>query len=94
MKYAATMGSGVMIRIPNFIKIGSSNHKLIGGIQTHRQHKDLIGLLLFYQNKEGRLQTENAFLCTYTHKELRKRGAMRSLLQRGAPLPKVSKSLR
>jgi hypothetical protein len=67
MKYAATIGSGAMTSIPNFIKIGSSNHKLIRGIQTHRQHKDLISLLLFYQNKESRLQTESSFFCAHFH---------------------------
>jgi hypothetical protein len=37
-----------------FIKIGSAIQKWIGGdTQTHRQHGDLIGLLLFFQNKES-----------------------------------------
>jgi hypothetical protein len=31
MKYAVEMGSGVMIYIPSFINIGSSNEKLIRG---------------------------------------------------------------
>jgi hypothetical protein len=35
MKYAVEMGSGAMIYIPSFIKIGSAIQKLIGGI--HRQ---------------------------------------------------------
>jgi hypothetical protein len=30
MKYAAEMGSGSMIQIPNFIKIGSAIQKLTG----------------------------------------------------------------
>jgi hypothetical protein len=34
VKYAVEMGSGVMIYIPGFIKIGSGIQKLIGGIQT------------------------------------------------------------
>jgi hypothetical protein len=33
MKYAVEMGSGVMIYIPNFIKIGSGIQKLMGGIE-------------------------------------------------------------
>jgi hypothetical protein len=31
MKYVVEMGSGTMICIPDFIKIGSSIQKLIGG---------------------------------------------------------------
>jgi hypothetical protein len=31
MKYAIGMGSGAMIHIPSFIKIGSGIQKLIGG---------------------------------------------------------------
>jgi hypothetical protein len=31
MKYAVEMGSGAMIYIPSFIKIGSDIQKLIGG---------------------------------------------------------------
>jgi hypothetical protein len=33
MKYAVEMGSGAMIYIPSFIKIGSGIQKLRGGIQ-------------------------------------------------------------
>jgi hypothetical protein len=37
MKYAVEMGSGAMIYIPSFIKIGSGIQKLIrGDTQTHR----------------------------------------------------------
>jgi hypothetical protein len=31
MKYAVEMGSGAMIHIPNFIKIGSGFQKFMGG---------------------------------------------------------------
>jgi hypothetical protein len=55
MKYAFAMGSGAMIYIPSFIKIGSGILKLTGGI--HRQHGDPISLLLFFQNNESRLIT-------------------------------------
>jgi hypothetical protein len=56
MKYAADMGSGAMVYIPSFLKIGSGIQKLMGGnTQTHRQHGDLLSLLLFFQNKECRL---------------------------------------
>jgi hypothetical protein len=49
MKYAVGMGSGAMIYIPSFIKIGSGIQKLIGGdTQTHRQHGDRISLLSFF----------------------------------------------
>jgi hypothetical protein len=47
MKYAVKMGSGAMIYIPSFIKIGSGIKKLIEG-GTDRQHGDFISLLLFF----------------------------------------------
>jgi hypothetical protein len=48
MKYAVEMGSGAVIYIPRFIKIGSGIQKLIGeDTQTHREHGDLISLFLF-----------------------------------------------
>jgi hypothetical protein len=63
MKYAIEMGSGVMIYIPGFIKIGSAIQKLIVGgyTDTHRytvtqQQGDLISLLLYFQKKENRLK--------------------------------------
>jgi hypothetical protein len=50
MNYAFEMGSGATIYIPSFIKIGSGIKKLIkGDTQTHRQHGDLISLLLFFK---------------------------------------------
>jgi hypothetical protein len=56
MKYAVEMGSGAMIYIPSFKKIGSGNQKLMGwDSQTHRQHGDLISLFSFSQTKENRL---------------------------------------
>jgi hypothetical protein len=54
MKYAVEIGSGAMICIPSFIKIVSTIQKLGGG-GVHRHHGDPISLLLFFQNKEGRL---------------------------------------
>jgi hypothetical protein len=57
MKYAVEMGSGAMIYIPSFIRIGSGTQKLIGGI--HRQHGDRISLLSFFQNKASRLKPRN-----------------------------------
>jgi hypothetical protein len=42
MDYAIAMGSGSLIYIPSFIKIGSAIYKLIGGIHTQtarRSHK-------------------------------------------------------
>jgi hypothetical protein len=48
MKYAVEMGSGAMIYIPSFMKIGSGIQKLIrGNTQTQRQQGDLISLLFF-----------------------------------------------
>jgi hypothetical protein len=54
MKYAVEISLVAMIYIPSFIKIGSGIQKLLGGI--HRQHGDLISLLLSFQNKESRLK--------------------------------------
>jgi hypothetical protein len=41
MNYSTEMGSGAMIYIPSFMKIGSGIRKLIGGIhiQTHTDRK-------------------------------------------------------
>jgi hypothetical protein len=48
MKYAAEIGSGAMIHIPSLIKIGFRHSKVNSGdSQTHRQHGELISLLLF-----------------------------------------------
>jgi hypothetical protein len=59
MKYAVDMGSGAMIYVPSFIKIGSGIQQLIGGedsqTHTHIQHGDHISLLSFFQHKECRL---------------------------------------
>jgi hypothetical protein len=56
MKYATAMGSGTIIYIPSFIKIGSNIQKLMGGdSQTQRQHGDLVSLLSFVQNEENTL---------------------------------------
>jgi hypothetical protein len=43
------MGLGVMIYIPDFIKIGSGIQKLIGDVYRHRQHGDRISLLSFFK---------------------------------------------
>jgi hypothetical protein len=53
MAYAVDMGSGVMLYIPIFIKIGSEILKLIGGIHgyTETQHEDRISLLSLFHNK-------------------------------------------
>jgi hypothetical protein len=51
MKYAAEIGSDAMMYISSFTEIGSGIQKLKGGgmdSQTHRQHGDLISLLLFF----------------------------------------------
>jgi hypothetical protein len=41
MKYTIEMGSGAMIYVPSFIKVGSGILKLVRGI--HRQHKPTLG---------------------------------------------------
>jgi hypothetical protein len=48
------MGSGAMIYVPSFIKIGSGVQKLIRGIHrhTHRQLRDLISLLYLFKIRE------------------------------------------
>jgi hypothetical protein len=54
------MGSGVLIYVPSFIKIGSGVQKLIGGgyTHTHGQQRDLISLLYFFKiRKVGYLST-------------------------------------
>jgi hypothetical protein len=50
MKYAVEMGSGAVIYVPSFIKIGSGVQKSIRGIHrhTHGQQRDLISPLYFY----------------------------------------------
>jgi hypothetical protein len=46
MEYAVEMGSGAVIYVPGFIKIGSGIQKLIlGDTQTHRHHGDSISLI-------------------------------------------------
>jgi hypothetical protein len=47
---AVEIGSGAMIYLPSFIKMANS--------ETHRQHGERIGILLFFQNKESRLKTK------------------------------------
>jgi hypothetical protein len=55
MKYAVEMGSGALICIPSFMKIGSTIQKFIRGIHRHIQHGDRLSLLKFFQNKESTL---------------------------------------
>jgi hypothetical protein len=47
------MGSGAVIYVPCFIKIGSGVQKLMGGggghKHTHGQQRDLISLLCFFK---------------------------------------------
>jgi hypothetical protein len=55
-KCAVEMGSGAMIYVPSFMKIGPGIQKLKGGGGTRRQHGDRISVLPFLQNKESRLK--------------------------------------
>jgi hypothetical protein len=41
MKYAVEMGSGAMIYIPSFIKIGSGIQKLLGRIHSHTDRMEI-----------------------------------------------------
>jgi hypothetical protein len=56
--YVAEMGSRAVIYVPSFIKIGSGIPKSMGGIHrhTHRQQRDVLSLLFFFQNKESGLK--------------------------------------
>jgi hypothetical protein len=68
MKYAVQMGLSAMIYIQSFIKICPGIQKLIGGNkQTHRQHRGLISLLLFLQNKESRLKMKQSTELVWPH---------------------------
>jgi hypothetical protein len=51
MKYAVDMGSGAVVYIPSFMKIGSAVHKLMGVVtQTAgRSHKHT---LIFFKNRK------------------------------------------
>jgi hypothetical protein len=58
MKYAVEIGSGGMMYLPSFVKIGSGVKKLMEGIHRHtdsmeRFHKPA---LFFFQNKESKLK--------------------------------------
>jgi hypothetical protein len=41
MKYAVKMGSGAMMYIPSFVKIGSGIQKLMLGIHRHTDRKEI-----------------------------------------------------
>jgi hypothetical protein len=54
MKYAAEMGSGTMILHTKFHNNWFRHSKVDkGNSQAYRQHRDIISLLLFFQNKES-----------------------------------------
>jgi hypothetical protein len=44
MSYAVEMVLGVTIYTPSFIKFGSANQKLMGDIQTYKEHGGRISL--------------------------------------------------
>jgi hypothetical protein len=56
MKYTVKMGSVAITRTPSFIKSGSGIQQLrewgFTDTQTHRQHGELIGLLLFLKTRK------------------------------------------
>jgi hypothetical protein len=55
-KLCHEIGSGVMIHIPTFIKIGSGIQKSMGeDTHTHTEEGDLTSQLLLFQNKGSRL---------------------------------------
>jgi hypothetical protein len=41
MRYAVETGSGAVIYIPSFVKIGSGIQKLIGGIHRHTDRMEV-----------------------------------------------------
>jgi cystathionine beta-lyase/cystathionine gamma-synthase len=53
MELAVEVGSGAMIFIPSFTKIGFGHSKCVGGGITDTQHGDCISLLSFFQNKDN-----------------------------------------
>jgi hypothetical protein len=53
MKYVVEKGSGVMIYVPSFIRIGLGIRKFLSG--TRRQQDGVISLFVFFRNKESRL---------------------------------------
>jgi F0F1-type ATP synthase alpha subunit len=74
MKYAVEMGSGAMIYIPSFIKIGSGIQKLIlGNSQTDkraRARSTVISKAYFYVfkiRKVGQIQASNMFHICYVN---------------------------
>jgi hypothetical protein len=52
MKYAVEMGSGSIIYVPSFIKIGSGIQNLNGGIHRNTDSMRTAGLLLFFKIKK------------------------------------------
>jgi hypothetical protein len=52
MKYTVEVGSGAVMYIPSFAR----SEVYEGESHRHRQHCDLISLLLFFQYKESRLK--------------------------------------
>jgi hypothetical protein len=56
MRDAIEMGSGAMIYMPSFIKTDSGIQMLMWRI--HKQHGDLISLLLFFQTEESKLKNK------------------------------------
>jgi hypothetical protein len=56
MKYTVEMGSGTMIYIPSFIKIGSGIQKLTGGIHRHTDSMVISQAYFYFLNKESGLK--------------------------------------
>jgi hypothetical protein len=56
MKYALEMGSGTMIYIPSFIKIGPGIQKLIWGIHRHTDSMEIALAYFHFQNKESKVK--------------------------------------
>jgi hypothetical protein len=51
-------GSGTMVHKPISLNISSGTQELLeGNTQKHRQHGDLISLLLLFENMESMLKT-------------------------------------
>jgi hypothetical protein len=47
-KYTVEIGSGAMIYIPNFIKIGSGIQKLMDGVHRHIDNKVILQAYFFF----------------------------------------------
>jgi hypothetical protein len=70
MNYAVEMGSDAIMRIPNFIKIGSGSQKLIAGIHRHTESMMIPkGYFYFIKIRKAGYRLKRAFFIhIYTYR--------------------------